>query len=109
MRYKERKIALEPSWLETLDEYVAQYEPTDTLFTCTARNLEYILSDVGEAAGLAQGRLSFENLRWVSALRDYLRGEEPGSIRQRLGLSPITWRETKAKLDRLRAKQGYAD
>ncbi|HSG18973.1 MAG TPA: site-specific integrase [Anaerolineae bacterium] len=109
LRYKERKIPLDPAWLEIVDEYVAQYEPTDTLFTCTARNLEYILSDVGEAAGLAQGRLSFENLRWVSALRDYLRGEEPGSIRQRLGLSPITWRETKAKLDRLRAKQGYAD
>lgn len=105
LRYKERKIPLDPSWLEILDEYLEQYEPSDTLFTCTARNLEYILSDVGEAAGLPQGRLSFENLRWSSALREYRQGVEPGAIRQRLGLSPITWRETKNKLDRLMARQ----
>jgi integrase/recombinase XerD len=106
LRYKERKISLEPAWLYILDEYEAQYEPSDTLFTCTARNLEYILSDIGEAAGLAQGRLSFENLRWASALREYRQGAEPSTIRQRLGLSPITWRETKNKLDRLLAEQG---
>jgi site-specific recombinase XerD len=106
LRYKERKIALEPSWLETLDEYLAQYEPPDTLFTCTARNLEYILSDVSVAAGLKQGTLSFENLRWASALRDYKKGEEHGEIRQKLGLSKISWRETRSKLDRLRAAEG---
>jgi site-specific recombinase XerD len=105
LREKERKIALETEWLDTLDEYLEQYEPTDTLFTCTARNLEYILSDVGEAAGLKQGRLSFENLRWTSALRDYQQGVEPDEIRARLGLSKITWRETKSKLDRLRERR----
>lgn len=105
LRYKERKIALESSWLETLDEYLAQYEPPDTLFTCTARNLEYILSDVSEAAGLKKGALSFENLRWAAALRDYGKGEEQEEVRQKLGLSKISWRETKSKLDRLRAKE----
>lgn len=105
LRYKERKIPLQPEWLEVLDEYLDQYTPADTLFTCTARNLEYILSDVGEAAGLAQGRLSFENLRWSSALREYREGGETSAIRQRLGLSPITWRETKNKLDRIIARE----
>lgn len=105
LRDKERKIALRTEWLETLDEYLEQYEPTDTLFTCTPRNLEYILSDVGEAAGLKQGRLSFENLRWASALRDYRQGVEPDEIRAKLGLSKITWRETRSKLDRLRERQ----
>jgi integrase/recombinase XerD len=104
LRYKERKIALEPGWLETLDEYLAQYEPPDTLFTCTPRNLEYILSDVSEAAGLHRGALSFENLRWASALSDHSRGVEPGDIRQKLGLSKVSWRETKSKLDRLQAR-----
>ncbi|MGD8855141.1 MAG: site-specific integrase [Chloroflexota bacterium] len=108
LRWKERKIPLQPAWLDVLDEYLAQYEPTDTLFTCTARNLEYILSDVGEAAGLPQGRLSFENLRWCSALKEYRQEDEPGAIRQRLGLSPITWRETKKKLDRLMTRQANA-
>ncbi len=106
MRYKERKIALETEWLNILEEYLEQYDPPDTLFTCTARNLEYILSDVGEAAGLMQGRLSFENLRWASALRDYQEGVEPNEIRDRLGLSKITWRETKSKLDRLVERRG---
>lgn len=103
MRYKERKIVLEPSWLESLDQYLAQYTPGDTLFTCTARNLEYVLSDTAEAAGLDRGLLSFENLRWVSALRDFERGMEPDHIRQKLGLSKITWRETKAKLEKLQS------
>lgn len=104
-QWKERKIPVQSAWLEVLDEYLEQYEPSDTLFTCTARNLEYILSDVAEAAGLPQGKLSFENLRWCSALREYRQEEEPGAIRQRLGLSPVSWRETKKKLDRLLARQ----
>ncbi|RMG91952.1 MAG: hypothetical protein D6706_17640, partial [Chloroflexi bacterium] len=74
LRYKERKLPLQADWLPLLDEYLAQYQPPDTLFTCTARNLEYILHDVGEAAGLKKGLLSFENLRWAAALRDWRSG-----------------------------------
>lgn len=102
MRYKERKLALEKDWLLVLDEYLEQYKPTDTLFTCTARNLEYILRDVGEAAGLRPGLLSFENLRWASALTDYRKKVDEDLIRQKLGLSKITWRETRSKLERLK-------
>ncbi|HRQ36355.1 MAG TPA: phage integrase N-terminal SAM-like domain-containing protein [Chloroflexota bacterium] len=105
LRYKERRLPLDPEWLDVLDEYLPQYNPPDTLFTCTARNLEYVLSDVGTEAGLAQGMLSFENLRWFSALQDLKTGEEPDEIRQKLGLSKITWRETKTKLEQL-AKAG---
>ena len=105
LRYKERKLFLDQSWLETLDEYLDQYRPSDTLFTCTARNLEYILTDVGEAVGLQQGLLSFENLRWVSALRDWDAGVEKDDIRQKLGLSKVTWRETKSKLAKLAAQR----
>jgi site-specific recombinase XerD len=101
LRYKERKLHLEPEWLDVLDEYLAQYEPPDTIFTCTPRNLEYILRDVGDEAGLDRGLLSFENLRWASALRDWRDKVEQDDIRQKLGLSKITWRETKSKLERL--------
>ncbi len=101
LRYKERKLDLEPEWLDVLDEYLAQYDPPDTLFTCTPRNLEYILRDIGDAAGLDRGLLSFENLRWAAALRDWRASEEQDDIRQKLGLSKITWRETKSKLERL--------
>ncbi|MCA9974528.1 MAG: hypothetical protein KC413_02220, partial [Anaerolineales bacterium] len=105
LRYKERKLYLEAEWIDVLDEYLAQYQPPDTLFTCTPRNLEYILRDVGDEAGLERGLLSFENLRWASALRDFRAGVEQDDIRQKLGLSKITWRETKSKLEKLLAKE----
>lgn len=105
LRYKERKLELDADWLEVLDEYMEQYTPQDTLFTCTARNLEYILTDVGEAVDLSQGLLSFENLRWISALRDWENDVEQDDIRQKLGLSKVTWRETKSKLKKLAAER----
>ena len=101
LRYKERKLPLERAWLPVLDEYLQQYRPTDTLFTCTPRNLEYVLRDVAEEAELPSGTLSFENLRWASALRDWRADVEQDDIRQKLGLSKIAWRETKGKLRRL--------
>jgi len=100
-KYKERKIALDLEWLITLDEYLEQYNPTDTLFACTARNLEYVLTAVAEAAGISIGSLSFENLRWISALRDIAAGMEFDKIRVKLGLAPVSWRETKNKLGKL--------
>lgn len=101
LRYKERKLPLDPEWLDVFDEYMTQYAPDDTVFTCTARNLEYILRDVGADAGLDKGLLSFENLRWASAIRDWNGKVEHDDIRQKLGLSKITWRETKSKLEKL--------
>ena len=108
LRNKERKLPLTPEWLAVMEEYLSQYQVTDTLFTCTPRNLEYILSDVAEAAGLEKGMLSFENLRWASALKDWEAKVEPDEVRQKLGLSKITWRETKAKLERLLSAQNEA-
>ncbi len=99
-RYKERKISLDPEWLLLLDEYLEQYQPPDTLFTCTPRNLEYILRDLEELAGVAKP-VSFECLRWTSAVHDHMCGVDAGKLRQRMGLSEITWRETFSKIERL--------
>jgi site-specific recombinase XerD len=104
-RYKERKLPISREWLDVLDEYLDQYEVRDTLFNCTARNLEYILTDVGEEAGLERGLLSFENLRWTAVLRDYRDNADPDDIRQKLGLSPVTWRETEKKLQKIAQRQ----
>ena len=103
-RYKERKMPLEHEWLAILDIYADQYQPDDLLFTCTARNLEYILTDLGEKVDLPQGTLSFENLRWIYALHEYQGGADHDKLFYRLGIKPVTWRETKSKLDRLIAK-----
>jgi integrase/recombinase XerD len=101
--YRERKIPLDPDWLAVLDEYLAQYQPGAFIFDCTARNLEYILHDVALAAGVG-ARVSFEILRWTSAVRDYQRGMDAETLREKMGLSRVSWRETSQKIAQLAAR-----
>jgi integrase/recombinase XerD len=104
-RYKERKHGLDRDWLPVYREYLAAYKPTDRLFPWSPRRLEYILEDLGNAAGLDK-HVSFDMCRWTCALRDYREGMDRDRIRQKLGLSKIQWREIGAKLDRLAAEVG---
>jgi site-specific recombinase XerD len=101
--YKERKVPLNPDWLEVLNEYLEQYEPPDRIFNCTPRNLEYVLADLAEAAGIPS--VSFEMLRWTCAVRDHRAGTPPDKLREKLGLSRTSWRETGAKIERLAVMQ----
>ncbi|MCS6834467.1 MAG: site-specific integrase [Anaerolineae bacterium] len=102
--YKERRIAFEPSLVSVLDSYRAQYQPQERVFTCTPRNLEYILTDVGLSAGIPF-KLSFEIMRWSCAVRDWRAGVEEEAIREKLGLSKISWYETGDKIRKLVAQQ----
>jgi site-specific recombinase XerD len=99
-RHKERKLRLPVWWPAMLAEYRAQYQPQESLFPCTARNLEYVLADVARRAELPRG-LSFEMLRWTCAVRDYQAGMPADTLRQKMGLSRITWREVGNKIARL--------
>jgi integrase/recombinase XerD len=49
---------------------------------------------------LDQG-ISFEMLRWTCAVRDYKAGMKPKKLRQKLGLSKVTWRQTSQKIAKL--------
>jgi integrase/recombinase XerD len=74
------------------------------LFPWSARNLEYVLTGVAEEADVS--RLSFEMIRWTSALRDFTDEMEPDRLRRKMGLSQISWYEVEdklARLDQLRA------
>lgn len=101
-RHKERKLQLAPDWPRVLEEYKAQYQIGDRLFPCTARNLEYVLRDVSILAGLPKP-VSFEMLRWTCAVRDYQGGTSAEQLRQKLGLSKITWEEAGDKIAKLAA------
>lgn len=101
-RHKERKLQLAPDWPRVLEEYKAQYQMSDKLFPCTARNLEYVLRDMSLLAGLPK-QVSFEMLRWTCAVRDHKGGMSAEQLRQKLGLSKITWEETGEKIARLAA------
>ena len=97
---KERKLALGPTFTSVYRQYLREYQPKEYLFECTARNLEYVLEDLATAAGVKSGA-SFEQLRRTSAVRDYRQGMPPEQLRQKLGLSHITWRETLTKIQKL--------
>jgi len=99
-RHKERKLRLPVWWPAVLAEYRAQYQPQESLFPCTARNLEYVLANVARQAEISRG-LSFEVLRWTCAVRDYRAGMQADKLRQKLGISKITWREVGIKIARL--------
>ena len=99
-RYKERKLPLSEEWLRAYEEYSVKYSPTEQLFPWSPRRLEYLLEDIGEAAGLTK-HLSFDMCRWTYALSEFRRGEDPNTIRQNLGVSKIQWRELNLKLKKL--------
>lgn len=99
---KERKLALPEDWDAVYGEYLAQYHPETHVFECTPRNLEYVLVALGQAAGVTK-HVSFEMMRITCAVRDQQAGVDPDTIRRKLGLSEITWRDTGARVGRLAA------
>lgn len=103
-RYKERKIPLSADWVESYQEYLAQYKPVDRVFPWSPRRLEYLLEDIGEEAGLNK-HLSFDMCRWTCALDSWEAGIESEKIRQMLGISKIQWREISLKLRQLSGEQ----
>ncbi len=99
MKHKERKLQLSADFVPTLRQYLAEYEPQKQLFKCTARNLEYVLDNVARLADLKT--ISFEILRWTCAVRDYKAKMPSDKLRQKLGLSKITWQEASENLKKL--------
>ncbi|MFQ5812690.1 MAG: tyrosine-type recombinase/integrase [Anaerolineae bacterium] len=91
MKHKERKLRLSADFVPILRQYLAESQPQERLFECTARNLEYVLDNVARLAGL--DNISFEMLRWTCAVRDYKARMPSDKQRQKLGLSRITWQE----------------
>lgn len=106
-RYKERKISLPEEWLDAYEEYHEQYELSEALFPWSPRRLEYLLEDLGKEAGLKQ-QLSFLMCRWSCALNDMLNGMDENTLRQKMGVSEIQWRELGMKLHQLRGDEQLA-
>lgn len=103
-RHKERRIPLPTWWPTVLAEYQQIYEPKQFLFPWTARNLEYVLGKVAEKADVS--RLTFEMLRWTCAVRDHREGMDSEALRQKLGLSEVSWYEVESKLALLSQQLG---
>lgn len=99
--HKNRTLSLHPSIVAVLNQYTEQYKPQQYLFECTPRNLEYVIDEVGQKAGISRLQVGFETLRWTCAVRDFRMGASEERLRQKMGLSKISWRETREKIFQL--------
>ncbi len=99
-QYKERKLALPPEIVPAFRAYLEQYRPRERLFECTGRNLEYVLHELAQAAGLTRS-ITFEMLRWTRAIKDFKAGMEPEHLRRKLGLSRIRWVDFRDTLEKI--------
>ena len=80
-RFKERKIEISPKWVEAYQNYTEQYPVNEQVFPWSQRRLEYLLEDITNAARMEK-HISFDMLRWTSALSDLVNGVEHDKIRQ---------------------------
>lgn len=106
-RYKERKVDVSAEWVAAYQDYAEKYQIKDQVFPWSQRRLEYLLEDVTKAAKMEK-HISFDMLRWTSALIDLSNGVEKDSIRQKLGISKVQWREVSNKLRSLAEENGYS-
>lgn len=106
-RYKERTIPIEEELLGVLDEYLTQRTPDQVVFDCTARNLEYVLRYTAEEASVPRTVISFEALRWTSAVHDFRAGMDANEQRIKMGLSDVTYKQTRTRLRKIASRMGY--
>ncbi len=99
--HKSRTLDLHPNIVAALNQYRTQYKPEQYLFDCTPRNLEYVLDEVGKRAKITRIQVGFELLRWTCAVRDFRMGMPEERLRLKMGLSKISWRDTREKIFRL--------
>lgn len=72
----------------------------DQLLDSSRRALQYTVERVGDAAGLRR-TLTPSTLRWTYAVDQFRTGLDPDVLRQRLGLSERSWKDTEPRLRKL--------
>lgn len=99
-QHRERRLALPAQFTTILKQYIAKYRPTQELFVCTDRNLNYILARAVKAADIKK-RVTLQLLRDTFAVQQLKSGVPPETVREKLGLSDEAWLESREKYRRL--------
>jgi integrase/recombinase XerD len=101
LKFKERLLPISADCLAVLDTHIERFGNRGKLFDCTGRNLEYIFNGkVAPRAGIPT--LTFEMLRWTSALKDFRADVmDDEQLQEKYGLSALGWSEMEAKLARI--------
>jgi len=99
-QHRERKLALPAEFTTIFQKYQKAYYVTDTVFSCTDRNLNYILGRAVKAADIKK-RVTLQLLRDTFAVQQLQSEVTFETLRERLGLSDEAWLESKEKYRRL--------
>ncbi|QBD78507.1 hypothetical protein EPA93_21935 [Ktedonosporobacter rubrisoli] len=99
-QHRERRLTLPEEFTAIFKRYQDKYHPTDEVFACTDRNLNYILARAVQAAGIKK-RVTLQLLRDTFAVQCLRDGEPPDALREKLGLSDEAWLESREKYRRL--------
>ena len=99
-QHRERRLPLPAEFTEIFKRYVSTYHITETVFSCTDRNLNYILARAVTAAQINK-RVTLQLLRDTFAVRVLQSGASFDDLREKLGLSDEAWLESREKYRRL--------
>jgi integrase/recombinase XerD len=99
-QHRERRLVLPAEFTPIFKSYQSKYKPTNELFVCTDRNLNYILARAVKAAGINK-RVTLQLLRDTFAVQQLRTGVTLDALREKLGLSDEAWLESKEKYRRL--------
>ncbi len=99
-QHRERKLALLPEFTAIFKHYQHAYYVTDMVFSCTDRNLNYILGRAVKAADIKK-RVTLQLLRDTFAVQQLQSDVSFDALREKLGLSDEAWLESKEKYRRL--------
>jgi integrase/recombinase XerD len=99
-QHRERTLALPEEFVAILESYRTKYHPVSELFSCTDRNLNYILARAVKEAGIKK-RVTLQLLRDTFAVQQLRAGVPPETLREKLGLSDEAWLESREKYRRL--------
>lgn len=99
-QHRERRLALPGAFTTIFKNYQQKYRPTQEVFECTDRNLNYILAKAVKAANIKK-RVTLQLLRDTFAVQQLRSGITPEALREKLGLSEEAWLESREKYRRL--------
>jgi site-specific recombinase XerD len=100
---KDRKLRLPPEIIPVFEDYVAQYNVTDTLFPYTPRFIELLLSAAAKQAKI-QKKVTAGILRDTFVIRSLKRGVKLEDALLKIGLSESSWEDARTKYMSLASK-----
>ncbi len=99
-RRRERRMELPGEWTSIYERYLGRYRPSEYVFECTDRNLNYVLAAAVKRAHIEK-RVTLQLLRDIFAVQQLRKGISLESLREKLGLSEEAWYESADKYRRL--------